>query len=188
MSQRFNLSDWILRVGYQRRDEPPVVYSVQPVALVADHRSLTPDLRGPSAIFGGLASGAPANFATYEFRSNAPGGAVLGSFSFHTQSPTNLSLVIRETDTIFIAPVQVVPQIMRGPIRSSGLIGRILVGSIDTGANPRLPGGALNIAAFWPAESIFVPAGHRLVIQVSDADVDLNIAHTCQELPAERGT
>jgi hypothetical protein len=75
---------------------------------------------------------------------------------------------------------------MQGPIVSSARVGRILIGSIFAAGIPQLPGGAANIGpSYWPGDPLWIPPGVRMLIQAGTLDVDMSVAHTVQELPAD---
>lgn len=184
MSQQFNFGEWVRRLGYKRSDEPEVIYDVQPVMLVSDVSSLTPEIRGPSALFGGIVIATPGEFGIYEFFSGAPGGAIVGSFAFHTSGISGLTIAIDRPAPVYVASTPVIPQVMQAPIVSTGRIGRTLASIFDLGL-PQLPGGLADGPGFWPGDPLWIPPGIRLLIQAGTVNINLSIAHTVQELPAD---
>jgi len=183
----FNLGRWVRRLGWQRSSEPELGYHVQPVQIVSNVRSLTPEVRGPSALYGGLCVANIVNFATYEFASRAEGGCLVGSFGLSMGLPaTDITLRISTSPIAFTTSTAVIPQVMEPGLVSTALAGMSLTSILAVGA-PRIPGGAVNIPAFWPADSLYIPSGSFLVLQGNTLDSDLRVAHTVQELPALRG-
>jgi len=184
VSQLFNFGNWLTRLGYKRSDEPEIIYAVQPVQVVSDVASLTPEVRGPSALFGGLAVSAPGNFAAYDFVSAAPGGTLVGQFVYGTEGASDIVVLITPTPAALDgAPVVAVPQIMQGPIIDTARLGRVAV-SIAANDLPRLPATLTARTLAWSGQ-LWVPPGQHLIWQAIVADVDFSVIHTAQELPVD---
>jgi len=72
------LGQWMRRLGVVQPEQPDILYSVQPVIVVANHENLTPRVQGPSILLGGNSPpGLATDHTVMTWHSTAPGGMLI---------------------------------------------------------------------------------------------------------------
>jgi hypothetical protein len=182
VSQSFNLSRWLVRLGYKRQDEPPGLYSVQPTQIVSDVRYLTPDVTPPSMIVGGSEIQHVGEWGAFQLTSNSPGGIlILGG---QINAATTVHILIGNAPFAWVTgPAALIPSIIQGPTTTIGEVGTAPPIAIDT-----LPRFTPN--DFWPMDSrgIYVPNGSFFQILCVNNNLRLTGIFHVVELPEMRGT
>lgn len=188
-AQSFALGRWLQRLGWTRPDEPPFDFSVQPVQVVSDVRSLTPEFRGPSAVLGGRSGSSIAQFTVWSLRSRSPGGVILSDLTVFgiAGGPVQAAVSIMPTPPIWgaLGPVPVVPQVMQGPFESMAEHGSV---ALPAPTNlPMFVVATVTSAAVFPfGEGWWIPNGSHLTMQLDTVNVQAGMRVTVQELPASR--
>ena len=75
-----NLGQYLRRMGFKRQDEPPLLFSVQPVQIVSDVRGLASPVRPPSGMLGGVHPGLALENVVFQFQARASGGVFMTMF------------------------------------------------------------------------------------------------------------
>jgi len=184
----FDFGAWVRRLQFKREDEPAFRYDVQPVQIVSDVSTLTPEVRSPAAIWGGQEPAFIVNFGIFDLTVNAPGGIIASDFAWSLSLFGSVSIRIQTTPGGFsVAPLATFPMVMEPPVRCTGLIGRT---AVPPGGFPNLigqfPGGGQTSPSYWPGR-VFVPNGSHLLISSLRSNTEFRCAFTAQELPAMRG-
>jgi hypothetical protein len=77
MPHSWNLSAWMDALGQKRKDEPDLIYGVQPVEIVGDHSAHAAPILAPVAWMGGSVGAFLAVYACASLTSRAPGGTYI---------------------------------------------------------------------------------------------------------------
>ena len=72
MPNSLDFGRWLQRLGFKVGEEPPIIRTVQPVAIVADHRQLVSHPLGPSGAVGFSAPGGAATAPAIEVITSVP--------------------------------------------------------------------------------------------------------------------
>lgn len=176
-SQSFNLSRWLQRLGFKRGDEPPIVFSVQPVQVVSDVSGLTPPYRPPSQTFGAAVAPGAGQFAAIQLQGGSPGGTfcrleAVAGFGFAW------------LQTAFAPILLAAPTELNGVVHQEGTADRCFIGDVGSdlaGANvPQLSANAI------VSVETFLPSGQSLFVQVRVPNVPISFQLYTEEFPHER--
>lgn len=184
----FDLGRWVRRLQFKRSYEPEFSYSIQPVQIVSDVRTLSPEVRSPSAIWGGQQAAAVAEFGVFALEVNAPGGVIATNFGWSLGTPGSVQVNIGPIPPWFNPPpLETFKAVQQPTTTCRGFVGSQLVSpGVFPNLLPTFPGGAINIPAYWGGE-IFVRNGQHLIISALQPNSVFRVGFTAQELPAMRG-
>lgn len=72
MIQSANFGRWLERLGFKRLEQPTILQTVQPVAIVADHSQLVSPALDPSGCVGGTSPSSLVEFSAFQFFGPSP--------------------------------------------------------------------------------------------------------------------
>lgn len=81
MPHSWNLSRWMDVLGQRRRDQPELIYAVQPVSIVGDYSAHAAPLLPPTAWVGSTAPAIVGEYSALQLISRAPGGTYVRNLS-----------------------------------------------------------------------------------------------------------
>lgn len=178
-STTVNFGRWLERLGLKFGNQPDFAQTVQPVAVVADHRSLVSEVLGPSYIVGAAASAVLPNFAAVQLFGTA--GAWV-EFTLGSPAAGDWAVEIGfDASTLppLVAPVALVPQLFApGPELRIERGELVVAPSIDT------PAIRVNTNVFCRLPRLFKPPGGWIQIASRTAASTGNVTATVYELPA----
>ncbi len=182
----FNLARWMDRMGWKRADEPPVLYSVQPVQIVNDASALTPPMLPNAALLGGRQNAVAGQFGMFQIHSVASGGTWIDTLNLG--NTTTLGFRTVATRLAFeTGPLALNPQEIEGNIEALGQIGTtdaVTAALFNDGTLPQ----AGVLASVWSRARFLIPQG-QVFCCVSDApNLLIRFTTVILEPPFERGS
>lgn len=183
----FNLSQWVRRLGWKRPDEPPVLFSIQPVQIVSDVCGLTSSLRPPSALWGGEQVGVAAEHGTFQIQAQGPGGLCVR----RSYGSRNYAYGIAAAPETLTAPVTVLTQNFAPdfPAASSAQIGTIPAAAaaiFNNGLRPVQIGGFGD--AVYCQGGLWVPPGEWWIMVNATVNDIIAFAFIAEEPPGDRAS
>lgn len=184
----WNLTEWMSALGIRRKEQPEVVYAVQPVELMGDHSAFTAPLLAPTAWVGGARTPAAGSHACCQLTSRAPGGTFVRLFSVSSVvarlnwaislAPPTLNNSVAGLVTIDMAP---------DPVVSLWDVGDILAAALPhtTAQGPEMRQTA-NLNQ-WLVEPFYVRPGYTLSVWCGTAATATNFSCLFEDNPAQRG-
>lgn len=182
MSQSFNFGEWVRRLRWARTDSPPILFEVQPMLLVGDHRHLTPHYQGPGMLMGGNSGNFAGEHSVMEFFAGSPGGMLIHELRM-TGTIVALGILTAEAVWGSVGPVELLRDAVIQP--TPAVTGR--TGTV-TPANRRLasPGRRPQSAdPYVSTRDIYVRNGLFFVMEASGVNDGFAGWALIEELPAE---
>jgi len=186
----FNLTPWMQRLGFKRPEDPPLLYSVQPVALISDQRFSTPVVSGPRALYGGSVTASLVQYSALRLISKSPGGCIIRKLVVTGSNIAAASeFTIRMDSPTFISQAGCIPiQLGLGPNVTTANVGHTIVGTGPPPGFPLFPSSSGAPArGASPIDDLFIAAGFTVTIQDSAVNNVKTFGMEVIELPALRG-
>ena len=178
-----NFGRYLNRLGLKQTDQPPILHSVQPVSLVADHSQLVSPALDIAGVIGGTQPLQVGELSAFVFASSVPTW-IYPHLSTSAAVDIAVELSILAARPILNGPVDLFPQLFSQPLNQVpkiiGLKGSRAAAVDPTKALFRMPNGD----GFGATDRFLIPAGGWIMFQ-STAAVILSCGCLFYEMPNE---